>query len=73
MAERSSPQPGPESTESSTPAKIQVRLPGLVTDEQIGLGDVIKRATSTVGFRTSGCGGCNRRAAMLNRWVAFRR
>lgn len=47
----------------------RVRLPGFVTDEDIGLGDTIKRATSTVGIRP--CGGCNRRAAALNRWMVF--
>jgi hypothetical protein len=48
------------------------RLPGFVTDvkdEGVGLGDVIKRATSTVGIRP--CGGCERRAAALNRWFVF--
>jgi hypothetical protein len=45
------------------------RLPGFVSDEDVGLGDAIKRATSTVGIRP--CGGCDRRAAALNRWFAF--
>ncbi len=47
----------------------RVRLPGFITDEEIGLGDVIKRATSTFGIRP--CGGCERRAAALNRWLVF--
>jgi hypothetical protein len=47
----------------------QVRLPGFVSDEEIGLGDVIKRVTSTFGIRP--CGGCERRAAALNRWFVF--
>jgi hypothetical protein len=46
-----------------------VRLPGFVSDEDIGLGDVIKRATSYIGIKA--CGGCERRAAALNRWMAF--
>jgi hypothetical protein len=46
----------------------RVRLPLLVSDEDIGLGDVIKRATSAVGIRP--CRSCERRAAALNRWVA---
>jgi hypothetical protein len=46
----------------------RVRLPGFI-DEEIGLGDVIKRATSAVGIKP--CGGCRRRAAALNRWVVF--
>ena len=49
----------------------QVRLPGFVVDEEIGLGDVIKRATSYAGIRP--CGGCERRAAALNRWMVFTR
>jgi hypothetical protein len=47
----------------------RVRLPGFVSDEDVGLGDAIKRATSTVGIRP--CGGCGRRAAALNRWMVF--
>jgi hypothetical protein len=47
----------------------QVRLPGFIDEEEVGLGDVIKRATSTVGIRP--CGGCARRAATLNRWLVF--
>jgi hypothetical protein len=46
-----------------------LRLPGFITDEDIGLGDVIKRATSSVGIKP--CGGCERRAAALNHWLAF--
>ena len=47
----------------------QVRLPGFVTDKDIGLGDFVKRATSAIGIRP--CSGCERRAALLNRWFAF--
>jgi hypothetical protein len=47
----------------------RVRLPGFITDKDIGLGDVIKRATSAVGIKP--CGGCARRAAALNRWMVF--
>jgi hypothetical protein len=47
----------------------RVRLPGFVSEEDVGLGDAIKRATSTVGIVP--CGGCGRRAAALNRWIAF--
>jgi hypothetical protein len=49
----------------------RVRLPGFVKDEEVGLGEVIKRATYSVGVRP--CGGCGRRAAALNRWVVFTR
>lgn len=47
----------------------RVRLPRFISDEEIGLGDVIKRATSAVGIRP--CGGCEHRAATLNRWMVF--
>jgi hypothetical protein len=47
----------------------RARLPGFVSDQDVGLGDAIKRATSTVGIRP--CGGCDRRAAALNRWLVF--
>jgi len=47
----------------------RVRLPGFLSDEEVGLGDVIKRATYAIGVRP--CGGCERRAAALNRWVTF--
>jgi hypothetical protein len=47
----------------------RVRLPGFVTDQDIGLGDVVKRMTYAVGIRP--CGGCERRAAGLNSWRTF--
>ncbi len=47
----------------------RVRLPGFVTDEDIGLGDTIKHVTRAFGIRP--CGGCERRAAALNRWFVF--
>ncbi len=47
----------------------RVRLPGFVKDEDIGLGEVIKRATSIVGIRP--CGGCAERARRLNSWMVF--
>ncbi len=47
----------------------RVRLPGFISDEDVGLGDVIKRATAAVGIRP--CGSCEGRATTLNRWLAF--
>jgi hypothetical protein len=47
----------------------RVRLPGFISDEEIGLGDVIKRATTYIGIKP--CGGCERRADVLNRWLVF--
>lgn len=52
-----------------TEQPIKVRLPGFIVDEEIGLGDLIKRATSYVGIKP--CGGCEKRATTLNRWVNF--
>lgn len=49
----------------------RVRLPGFISDKEIGLGDVIKRVTSRVGIKP--CGGCKRRAEALNRWMIFTR
>ena len=49
----------------------RVRLPGFVSEEEIGLGDVIKRTSSYLGIRP--CGGCGRRAGALNRWLVFSR
>ncbi len=49
--------------------RYQVRLPGFIVDNDIGLGDVVKRATAAVGIRP--CGGCARRAERLNRWAGF--
>lgn len=47
----------------------RVHLPGFILDEDVGLGSVVKRVTSTFGIRP--CGGCEQRAAMLNRWLVF--
>jgi hypothetical protein len=48
---------------------FRVRLPGFVTDEEVGLGDVVKRATTSLGITP--CGGCRQRAEALNRRVVF--
>ncbi len=58
-----------QQVEQSQPQSYRVRLPGFITDEDIGLGDVIKRATHTLGIKP--CGGCERRAVALNRWFVF--
>jgi len=49
----------------------RARLPGFISDEQVGLGDVVKQITYSVGIQP--CGGCARRAAALNRWMVFTR
>ncbi len=63
-----------EETKDNQEAKSErqpyrVRLPGFISEEEVGLGDVIKRATSAAGIRP--CGGCEQRAAALNRWMVF--
>lgn len=47
----------------------RVRLPGFITDEDVGLGDIVKKATSIVGIPP--CGGCVERARRLNNWMVF--
>lgn len=54
--------------ETERPAH-RLRLPGFIIDEDVGLGDAVKRMTYAVGIRP--CGGCEQRAATLNRWFAF--
>lgn len=49
----------------------RIRLPGFVVDEEVGLGDAIKRVTYAMGIKP--CGGCEKRAATLNRWMVFSR
>jgi len=49
----------------------RVRLPGFISDEEIGLGEAVKRVTYAMGIRS--CGGCEQRAAALNRWMVFTR
>jgi len=49
----------------------RVRLPGFVRDEEIGFGDAVKRMTYALGVRP--CGGCEGRAAAMNRWMVFTR
>ena len=57
--------------DSTKDEPYRVRLPGFISDEQVGLGDAVKRATYAVGIKP--CGGCARRAAALNRWMVFTR
>ncbi len=49
----------------------RVRLPGFLVEEEIGLGDVIKKTTYAMGIQP--CSGCEKRAAALNRWMTFSR
>ena len=60
-----------EEKDNTQETAYRVRLPGFVSDEEIGLGDAVKRVTYAMGIRP--CGGCERRAAVMNRWVVFKR
>jgi hypothetical protein len=49
------------------PRPIRIPVPGL--NRTVGLGQAIKKLTSAVGV--SACGGCQRRAAQLDRRVVL--
>lgn len=57
------------SPEDKTGRPYSVRLPRFVTEEDVGLGDVVTRSAYKVGVKP--CSGCERRAAALNRWLVF--
>lgn len=46
-----------------------IRLPGFLNENELGMGDAIKRATSYLGIAP--CGDCQARAAVLNRWFVL--
>lgn len=58
-----------DQTDQTEVAPHPLRIPGFIIDDEMGLGDVIKRATSYLGLQP--CGGCERRAAALNRWLVL--
>jgi hypothetical protein len=49
----------------------RVRLPGFLTENEVGLGDALKKVTYAMGIKP--CGGCDQRATKLNRWMVFSR
>lgn len=51
------------------PARGPSRLPPFIQEPDAGLGDAIRRMTFALGMRP--CAGCDRRAAVLNRWFPF--
>jgi hypothetical protein len=61
----------PDGGKGNATSPHRVRLPGFVSEEEIGLGDAVKRVTNAVGIRP--CGGCEKRAQALNRWMTFTR
>ena len=56
---------------SRTGAPFRMRLPGFISEDEVGLGDAVKRVT--YAFDITPCGGCEQRAVTLNRWVRFTR
>jgi len=61
----------PAATNDTKSRPYKVTLPGFITDEEVGLGDAVKRVTYAMGIKP--CGGCDRRAAAMNRWMVFTR
>jgi len=59
-----------DDSEVSRDASHQIRLPRFIIEEEIGLGDLIKRVTVAAGFNP--CGTCEKRVAVLNRWLTLR-
>jgi hypothetical protein len=47
----------------------RVRLPGFLIEDQVGLGDIMKKMSYAMGIKP--CSGCETRAAALNRWITF--
>ena len=48
---------------------FHIRLPGFLINDEVGLGDAIKRVTFKMGIQP--CSGCERRAETLNLWAVF--
>jgi hypothetical protein len=62
-----------QSVEAASPdttgPRHRARLPRFIAPEPIGLGDAVKRMTTFAGIQP--CGGCDQRAARMNRWLQF--
>lgn len=71
MAYSSSSTSPPAPAREATQPQHRIRLPGFIRDEDVGLGDAIRRVTYATGIQP--CGGCERRVAALNRWMVFSR
>jgi hypothetical protein len=61
--------PAGDATNVKNSAPYRVRLPGFVTEEEVGLGDLVKHITYKMGIAP--CGGCEKRAAALNHRLVF--
>jgi hypothetical protein len=60
---------GSQTPENVTPPPMRLKVPEFLLDEDVGLGDFLKRATSLAGIVP--CGGCERRAQRLNRRIVL--
>ncbi len=59
----------PAGQKATITRRHRVKLPRFLLRGEVGLGDVVKGVTSTIGIKP--CVGCERRAAVLNRWLSF--
>ena len=57
--------------QDANPKQFRPRMPGHIVEEAKGLGDVVKRIATFVAVKP--CGGCERRAQILNARFPFRR
>jgi hypothetical protein len=49
--------------------KHTVQLPRFLVEEPVGLGEVVKRITTSIGVQP--CGSCGQRAKRLDQWLRF--
>lgn len=64
------PRPSPNETERlQSQQPTRVRIPGFITEHDLGLGEALQRITTY--FHIPACDGCARRAAVLNRWMTL--
>jgi hypothetical protein len=66
---KAAPSQKDDSSGGAAKPRHRIRLPSFIVQEPVGLGDVVKRGTTALGVRP--CGGCQQRAARLDRWVRF--
>jgi hypothetical protein len=59
----------PEGSGEDQQTGHRISLPGFLVEKEIGLGDIIKRTTSAFGIKP--CADCEKRAAILNKWLFF--
>jgi hypothetical protein len=65
-----SARPGNEGTpDGSGPALHTIVLPTFLLGHEVGLGQLLKRVTTSVGVRP--CARCEQRAARLDQWLRF--